>query len=57
VSTHPEHHEDVELIPPPAHTPEALRAALAVVAPHRLPEMEHQKNEVFALAAGVSRFR
>ena len=50
MSTHPEHPEDVELVPPPAHTPEALRAALAVVAPHRLPEMEQQKNEVFALA-------
>ena len=42
--------ENAELIPPPAHTPEALRAALAQVAPHRLPEMEQQKNEVFALA-------
>jgi hypothetical protein len=40
----------VELIPAPAQTPEALRAALAQVAPHRLPEMEQQKNEVFALA-------
>jgi hypothetical protein len=50
VSTHPEHPEDAELIPAPAHSPEALRAALAKVAPHRLPEMEQQKNEVFALA-------
>ncbi|WP_042422183.1 hypothetical protein [Streptacidiphilus anmyonensis] len=50
MSTHHAHPEDAELIPAPAHTPEALRAALAKVAPHRLPEMEQQKNEVFALA-------
>jgi hypothetical protein len=49
MSTHPEHHGD-ELIPRPEHTPEALRAALAAVAPHRLPEMERQKNEAIALA-------
>lgn len=50
MSTHPAHHEDAELVPAPVQTPAALPAALAVVAPHRLPEMEQQKNEVFALA-------
>nr|WP_166682629.1 hypothetical protein [Streptomyces sp. 846.5] len=49
----PEHH-GTELIQRPALTPDALRAALTVVAPHRLPEMEQQKNEVFALAVESS---
>lgn len=38
-------------IPRPERTPEALRIALARVAPHRLSEMEQQKNEALALAA------
>jgi len=38
-------------LPRPERTPDALRVALARVAPHRLPEMERQKNEAFQLAA------
>ncbi|MGW3571945.1 hypothetical protein ACWDSL_50145 [Streptomyces sp. NPDC000941] len=37
--------------PRPERTPEALRIALARIAPDRLGEMERQKNEAFALAA------
>ncbi|MEI5522411.1 DUF6247 family protein [Streptomyces brasiliscabiei] len=37
--------------PRPERTPTALRAALERVAPHRLPEMERQKDEAIALAA------
>ncbi|MEU2234245.1 hypothetical protein [Streptomyces vietnamensis] len=40
-----------ELIPRPRRTPDALRVALAHIAPHRLAEVEQQKNEAFALAA------
>ncbi|MBA4864887.1 hypothetical protein H1V43_26760 [Streptomyces sp. PSKA54] len=39
------------LIPRPERTPAALRVALAQVAPHRLAEMERQKDEAIALAA------
>ncbi|MBP5937585.1 hypothetical protein F3K43_17515 [Streptomyces sp. LBUM 1476] len=39
-----------ELIPRPEQTPEALRAALAVVAPGRLKEMQASKDEAFAKA-------
>ncbi|MET7701900.1 hypothetical protein [Streptomyces sp. NPDC005485] len=39
-----------ELIPRPEQTPDALRAALAVVAPGRLEEMQAQKDEAFAKA-------
>ncbi|WP_274559723.1 hypothetical protein [Streptomyces spiramyceticus] len=39
------------LIPRPQRTPAALRVALAQVAPHRLAEMEREKDEVIALAA------
>ncbi|KOU33305.1 hypothetical protein [Streptomyces sp. WM6378] len=39
------------LIPRPERTPSALRVALAQVAPHRLAEMEQQKDEAIALAA------
>lgn len=39
-----------ELIPRPEHTPDALRAALAVVAPGRLEEMQAKKDEAFAKA-------
>ncbi|PVC67800.1 hypothetical protein DBP18_27880 [Streptomyces sp. CS081A] len=49
VSTEPEH--GGELIPRPERTPDALRVALARIAPHRLAEMEQQKNEAFSLAA------
>ncbi|WKU44655.1 hypothetical protein Q3V23_11535 [Streptomyces sp. VNUA116] len=40
-----------ELLPRPERTPDALRSALARLAPHRLDEMDRQKNEVFQLAA------
>ncbi|MFD7441806.1 DUF6247 family protein [Streptomyces sp. NPDC059909] len=39
------------LIPRPERTPGALRVALAQVAPHRLAEMERQKDEAIAMAA------
>ncbi|MFG2479067.1 hypothetical protein [Streptomyces fagopyri] len=39
-----------ELVPRPEHTPEALRAALAVVDPGRLGEMQAMKDEAFAKA-------
>jgi len=45
---HSAHHD--ELIPRPEKTPDALRAALAAVAPHRLPEMAEQQDEAVALA-------
>lgn len=38
------------LVPRPEQTPEALRAALAVVAPGRLEEMQQTKDEAFAKA-------
>ncbi|MFG2561221.1 hypothetical protein [Streptomyces sp. NPDC048496] len=39
------------LIPRPQRTPAALRVTLARVAPHRLGEMEQQKDAAIALAA------
>lgn len=39
-----------ELVPRPAQTPDALRAALAVVDPTRLEEMQATKDEAFAKA-------
>ncbi|MFJ4832390.1 hypothetical protein ACIP79_21180 [Streptomyces sp. NPDC088747] len=39
------------LIRRPERTPGALRVALAQVAPHRLAEMERQKDEAITLAA------
>ncbi|WP_189214617.1 MULTISPECIES: hypothetical protein [Streptomyces] len=39
-----------ELFPRPEQTPDALRAALAVVDPTRLPEMQRTKDEAFAKA-------
>jgi hypothetical protein len=54
MTTQPEHHgpahHGTELTPRPERTPDALRAALAQVAPQRLAEMEQQKDEVIALA-------
>ncbi|MCM2420155.1 MULTISPECIES: hypothetical protein [unclassified Streptomyces] len=50
MSTQPEH-PGGELIPRPERTPDALRVALARIAPHRLEEMERQKNEAFSMAA------
>ncbi|GCD44845.1 hypothetical protein [Streptomyces paromomycinus] len=37
--------------PRPDRSPDALRLALTRLAPHRLAEMERQKNEAFELAA------
>ncbi|CAL9504153.1 hypothetical protein [Streptomyces sp. enrichment culture] len=48
MSTLPEHGR--ELIPRPEQTPEALRTALAAVAPGRLAEMQTTKDEAFAKA-------
>ncbi|MDW8810496.1 hypothetical protein P1P68_38285 [Streptomyces scabiei] len=42
---------DTPVVPRPQRTPPALRAALARVAPHRLHEMERQKDEAITLAA------
>ncbi|MEU3521770.1 hypothetical protein ABZ770_42195 [Streptomyces sp. NPDC006654] len=42
--------QDVELIPRPELTPDALREALAAVAPGRLDEMRAGKDEAFAKA-------
>ncbi|MFB7651927.1 MULTISPECIES: hypothetical protein [unclassified Streptomyces] len=39
-----------ELVPRPEQTPDALRAALAVVAPGRLTEMQQSKDDAFAKA-------
>lgn len=39
-----------ELAPRPEQTPDALRAALALVAPGRLAEMQRTKDEAFAKA-------
>ncbi|MFG2251288.1 hypothetical protein [Streptomyces mirabilis] len=39
----------------PERTPAALRCALAQVAPHRLAEMERDKDEAIALAAATDR--
>ncbi|TPQ19744.1 hypothetical protein [Streptomyces sporangiiformans] len=38
------------MIPRPEQTPDALRAALAIVAPSRLEEMQAEKDEAFAKA-------
>ncbi|MEU2870298.1 hypothetical protein ABZ769_14005 [Streptomyces olivoreticuli] len=40
-----------EVMTRPERTPDALRMALARLAPHRLAEMERQKNEAFQIAA------
>ncbi|MEU5809769.1 hypothetical protein [Streptomyces sp. NPDC047718] len=50
MTTQPEHRG--ELIPRPERTPDAVRVALARIAPHRLDEMERHKNR--ALAAAIS---
>ncbi|MDX2522703.1 DUF6247 family protein [Streptomyces europaeiscabiei] len=39
------------VVPRPERTPATLRGALAQVAPHRLGEMERQKDEAITLAA------
>jgi hypothetical protein len=43
-------HDGVALIPPPEQSPAALRAALAVVAPDRLPEMVDGQSQAMAEA-------
>lgn len=43
-------HHDGPIAPRPERTPEALREAIAALAPHRLPEMEKEKNETLAMA-------
>jgi hypothetical protein len=53
MTTQPDHHSS-ELIPRPERTPDALRVAVAKIAPHRLREMEKQKNEAFAMAAQLN---
>ncbi|WP_058046917.1 hypothetical protein [Streptomyces roseifaciens] len=42
--------EQRDVPPRPERTPDALRLALTRLAPHRLAEMERQKNEAFQLA-------
>ncbi|MGI5455831.1 hypothetical protein ACQEWB_22150 [Streptomyces sp. CA-249302] len=48
MTTQPEHGH--ELIPRAERTPEAVRVALARLAPHRLGEMEQHKEEALAAA-------
>ncbi|MEU0074700.1 hypothetical protein ABZ027_34970 [Streptomyces sp. NPDC006332] len=48
VSTQPDH--GTELVPRPERTPGAVRVALALIAPHRLDEMEKHKEEALAAA-------
>jgi hypothetical protein len=48
MSTQSDHGHD--LVPRPEQTPDALRAALAVVDPGRLEEMQATKDEAFAKA-------
>ncbi len=50
MTTQPDH--GGELIPRPERTPDAVRVALARIAPHRMDEMERHKNG--ALAAAIS---
>jgi hypothetical protein len=53
VSTQPDH--GLELIPRPERTPDAVRVALARIAPHRLDEMEKHKEEALAAAIRTSK--
>ncbi|MFE9096444.1 hypothetical protein [Streptomyces sp. NPDC007264] len=48
MTTQPDHGR--ELIPRPERTPEAVRVALARVAPHRLADMERHKEQAVAAA-------
>lgn len=48
MTTQPDHER--ELIPRPERTPEAVRVALARIAPHRLGEMEQHKEQALAAA-------
>ncbi|WP_329567133.1 hypothetical protein [Kitasatospora sp. NBC_01266] len=49
MTAQPEHHAE-ELIPRPERTITALKAALAVVAPDRLPEMQTEQAEAITKA-------
>lgn len=42
--------DDGPIAPRPERTPDALREAIARLAPHRLAEMEMEKNETLAMA-------
>jgi hypothetical protein len=53
VSTQPDH--GTELVPRPERTPDAVRVALARIAPHRLDEMEKHKEEALAAAIRTSK--
>ncbi|MGC0376970.1 hypothetical protein [Streptomyces sp. SAI-229] len=48
MTTQPDHGH--ELIPRPERTPDAVRVALARIAPHRLSEMEQHKEQALAAA-------
>ncbi|MFD5538220.1 hypothetical protein ACFWIJ_10305 [Streptomyces sp. NPDC127079] len=48
MTTQPDHGH--ELIPRPESTPDAVRVALARIAPHRLSEMEQHKEQALAAA-------
>lgn len=48
MTTQPEH--GAELIPRPERTPDAVRVALARIAPHRLAELEQHKENALAAA-------
>ncbi|POX48870.1 hypothetical protein [Streptomyces sp. Ru72] len=50
MTTQPDHGQ--ELIPRPERTPEAVRVALARVAPHRISDMERHKEQ--ALTAAIA---
>ncbi|KUO21943.1 DUF6247 family protein [Streptomyces dysideae] len=49
MTTQPDHGGQ-DLIPRPERTPEAIRTALARVAPHRLGDMERHKEQALATA-------
>ncbi|MCJ0871249.1 hypothetical protein [Streptomyces sp. AP-93] len=48
MTTQPDH--GAALIPRPEHNPEAVRVALARIAPHRLAELEQHKENALAAA-------
>jgi len=53
LGTQPDH--GTELVPRPERTPDAVRVALARIAPHRLDEMEKHKEEALAAAIRTSK--
>ncbi|GAA4667871.1 hypothetical protein GCM10023324_19540 [Streptomyces youssoufiensis] len=56
MTTQPVHPEGEALIPRPDRTFPALRAALARVAPSRLPEMTTERDTVFTMATRTNSF-